>query len=408
MDPSGRSVHLASAKVEALLSILAARQGSVSRTEIETALWPDSSLESRQVNLRQAIYRLRSSIGHDAVLTGRKHCELAWWFKVGIRRSILPDAKAVAPNTGTSLLHALTKWSIDDAGQMADLIRSNLDLVLGLPPRDISELLEKAKVQGDQIASKGWIDFLRGFASYCGNEIRKAQPLLLSSVKHGIDSRDVILATEGLFWLALSHQFLNRSDLSAKAERFMSGYVESMGNPQLRGKLAFLRGLLMMHSGNGSEGMESLARAETCFADCEIDRAQYEALVAMFRAAAGETTLAARLVEWPNRVALKSGHFRLQATCELTKGYIGLHDHQNALAVSLMSGLAESAARSRAPHMEIYGREGAAVALWRLGDRATAVEQLASARALRSKITMGYTEWDRNRLRSVAQQLRSA
>ena len=51
--------------------------------------------------------------------------------------------------------------------------------------------------------------------------IRKAQPLLLNSVKHGVDSQDVVLATEGLFWLTLSHQFLNRNDLSAKAESFV-------------------------------------------------------------------------------------------------------------------------------------------------------------------------------------------
>ncbi len=295
---------------------------------MESALWPDSPVESRQVNLRQAIYRLKNSVGHDSVVTSRKNCELAWWFNVVVEPSVLPSVEDPAATGRAPLIHALTKWSVNDAGQLADLIRSNLDLVLGLPPRDIAELLDTADVQIDQIALKGWLDFLRGFANYCGNEIRTAQPLLLRSVRHGIDNRDETLATEGLFWLALSHQFLNRSDLSAKAEGFMSDYVGSVGNPRLRGKLAFLRGLLMMHSGNAPEGMESLAKAEICFEGCEIDRAQYEALMAMFRAASGETVPATRLLEWPDRVALKTGHFRLQSTCELTKGFIALHDHQ--------------------------------------------------------------------------------
>jgi hypothetical protein len=407
--PSGWPIHLASAKVEALLAILAARPGPILRTEIEATLWPDSPAESRQVNLRQALYRLRSSIGHEAIVTGRRHCELAGWFDLVIDRTVLPNHDHVTvTKAGASFLNALTKWSTNDAGQMLDLMRSNLDLVLGLPPRDLAALLEAASAQGDHLAFKGWLDFLKGFASYCGNEIRKAQPLLLSSVKHGVDNQDVVLATEGLFWLALSHQFLNRSDLSAKAESFMTGYVGSLGNSMLSGKLAFLRGLLMMHSGNGPEGIESLTSAGICFDSCEVDRAQYEALIAMFRASAGETVAAARLLEWPTRVAVKSGHYRLQATCDLARGYIALHEHQNALAVSLMFGLAESAAGARAAHMEIYGREGAAVALWRLGDRATAAEQLAAAQALRSKITMGYTEWDRSRLRGVVPQVLSA
>ncbi len=406
LRPDGREVRLASAKVEALLAMLASRRPDPAlRSDIELALWPDSSLACRQVNLRQAIYRLRGAIGRATVVTGRTTCLLSDDFTLIVQPSILSVATGAGspmPGPLDSFMTVLAWCASRDPGQMFDMMRSNLDLTIGLEPKMLCDLLDLALAAPNQCnVMPEWVDFWRGFCHYCGHEIRKAQPLFLKSLQRALETRDPILVVEASFWLANAYQFLLRPDLSEKVVDFVQGYVTSLRKPVYNSKLDLLKGLGLMHSGNIALGMESLSRAGEAYDGRELDRAQHEAMLAMFRAAAGETSKASQLLEWPNKVALESEHYRLTAICEMARGLIALTERQNTLAISIMSRLSDSAVRAKAVHMEIYGRESAAVALWRSGDRSMAVEQLRASKSLRGKIKMGYTAWDRARLQAA-------
>lgn len=409
-SPDGEVVRFRYRKVLKLLkAVVESPSATIDKDEVAALLWPDVCDQARQVSLRQALHQLRASMGAeiesvdgDLVLRSPSVRVLR---KTGAESAASEkseeDWAAQSPVSGfRQMLH----WFAErDPLQMLDLMRANMDLAMGIWPSDLRVLLETAARRLPiNHRLPGWVAFWRGYEAVLSQDIERASSLFNLAVELAVSEKDYMLAVEALLWLGSSEILLLRYDSAQRIADRGSHMVALLTDRSLKGKIDQLRGTILIHQARTHEGLSVLEQVGG--ADGRLlDQAQAEALRGLYHACAGHSEIALRLLEVPERIADETKHFRLESICGLARGYAVLAMQEAAQAVEVLDPLIAKAAHAQLYHFEIYAREAAAVALWKQAERPNAHEQLSSAQKKRKSLKMGYTEWDKQRLRALRQ-----
>lgn len=406
-DPAGKPVTLPYRKVQDLLKMLVESDSPLPKDEITAILWPEASLDTRQVNLRQAIYRLRSAIGADNLVTDTVTCSLSPSFELKCNTSprALPSIPAdEALSTPVTGFVQLLRWfSERDPMQMLDMMRANMDLSLGIWPSDLRELLENATLRLPvNHRLLGWMAFWRGYEGLVSHDIERARSLFNLAVEEAVKEKDYALVGEAILWLGGSDILLCRFESAQRIADQGAHMMALLSDRSLRAKVDQLKGTILIHQARTQEGLRVLEEACGSNEHRLLDHAQSQGLRALYHACAGETAAALRLLDQPRKMADETRHFRLESICGLANGYVALAEGDRDSALRTLSQVVDASARGKMLHFEIYGREACAVALWLLGERDLAGEQIQSSRKARREVKMAYTDWDRLRLRPLA------
>jgi tetratricopeptide (TPR) repeat protein len=372
------------------------------------------------VNLRQALYQLRKALGPDTVCADAAKCWLGEYFEFENSKppTRFHDPKLVTIESGHIRSGAtpvagfiqLLKWFAEnDPAQMIDLMRSNMDLVLGMWPAEMTELLTTAgnRARIDQYLA-GWLSFWRGIERVCSDDIDRARQLFSVSCDIGTEAKDHLLVVESLCWLGTSEILLRRFQSAMRMADRASQVATASADPFLRAKVQHLQASILIHQSRTKEGLDLLQQVSDAVEDRVFEHAQNEALRGLYNACTGQTRVATEILEHPVRLAEETGHYRLQAICDLANGYVRVWEGEHEKAIELLEQLLAHSARARTPHFEIYGREAIAVALWQSREQPDAVTQLKKSHRLRRSLSMAYTDWDTNRLKPMKDAVLSA
>jgi len=405
VSPDGSIVKLPYKKLHELLLLLAGNGESyATREEIACTLWPEASARKQELNVRQAIFQLKSALGPEAVQVGAAGIKLASSFRIQSEKPVEQDNDLPSHIQPVKAFQSMLAWMAEwDPLQMLDLMRSNIEISLGAPPDQLRHLLNTAIPRlkiGHEL--QGWIPFWRGQTRLMSEDIASARHLFKSSADEGLNSGDYKLFSASILWLGSSEILLTRLDSAKRIAQQGQQKVLCLSDPSAGTPIKHLLGTIMIHQGHLEDGLRVLEEASDDSDGGILGRAINQGLRGLYLACAGKPSAARLLLEKPSLVANESGHFRLQSICELARGHIALSERSGEQALHAVKHLLSNSTVVKESHFEIYAREACALALWQLGERQEALDQISSSRALRRSLHMAYTDWDRMRLKPLA------
>jgi hypothetical protein len=408
IDPLGDPVTLPYSKLGELLRALArAPEGFMSRRALGSLLWPDSSHVQRQGNVRQALHRLRGIVGSEVIEATADRCRLSSNVLVERDCGVLQDReghapphvdRSVAPIRG---FYQFLLWCAEnDPFQMFDLMRSNIDVCLGISTDELRHLLRLASSRPlvSRLVS-GWRHFWSGHVEL-GLSVDSSLSHFKSAQEIGMELSDHLLAAEAIHWLTAGKILAGQIDAAARVAAAGLDYGERLQNRELKARLQHAMGTVLLHQGLPREAIAFFERANPAFERRILDWAQNEALRALYEACSGNAQIAEIRLAEPKRIGLEAGHGRLNGICILTDGYIALANRDFDFAHKKFGEI--PAAEGLRGHFETYAREGEAVALTGMGEAPEAWKAMSAARTYRKHMRLAYTAWDRSRLEPFA------
>ncbi|HEY3780883.1 MAG TPA: hypothetical protein VGL56_07355 [Fimbriimonadaceae bacterium] len=404
-SPNGETIKLRYKKLHELLLILANDNAQfVSRAEIACTLWPEASAHKQEVNVRQAIFQLKAALGNHLVQVASGGIRLAPTFKLNSDIETEQDNEQKGHIQPVQAFHSMLAWMAEwDPLQMLDLMRSNIEMSLGAPPDQIQKLLITAIPRlpvGHDL--QGWVPFWRGQTRLMSEDIVSARHLFSSAAEEGLKCGDYTLFSSSVLWLGSSEILLTRLDAARRVAKEGQQALSGLTDSSVGIRFKHLLGTIMIHQGHLNEGLRLLEEAGNDSEGGILGRAINQGLRGLYLACAGKPNAARLLLERPSLIGSESGHFRLQSICELAEGHIALSERSGEQALRAFKQLLSYSASGKETHFEIYAREASALALWQLGERQEALNQISSARDLRRRLHMSYTDWDKMRLKPLA------
>lgn len=408
--PSGRGAKFAYRKVYELFLLLQNSGEPVSREALWDTLWPSLATQHKQTNLRQAVCHLRRMVGRENLVTIGAECSFAEGFRCireaagsACSNSVQIEAPQAADSPVGGFARTLAWFAERDPVQMLDMMRSNLGLSVGIWPQDLQQLMETASRRLPIMHRlAGWVPFWNAMSQLSFSNLSRSDTLLQVAAEQAYEAKDYVLLVEALVWLGATEILLRRLGLAEQIAQRAERLCAPLSDPALKARMEVLRATILVHRTRTAEGVRLLEEVSGAFGQRILDLAQNEALRAFYFASAGEPSRARQIIDWPSRVADETHHFRLESICGLTHGYIALQEGEQDHAVRTLDAVIARSSAAQGRHYEIYGREAAAIALCQMNERGEAAKHLIEAKQLRGTLKMGFTDWDRLRLKPLA------
>ena len=380
-----------------LLAVLAeARPNEMQREALAQMLWAEYPREERLTNLRQALSRLRSYVGANAIDADRRGCRLDPRFPlevVGVCRKVsgCPELRT-APASDES--HSTLLGLPPDASY--EWIRTHVEAGIGLPPRVLRALLEVASnALKPQSEDERWLDFWNGFASLA-TDLPRSGVRLARSHRAAIVASDIELTSVSGFWLGIN--CILSGDISS-AERI--GKRAEMLIPKRaageRLRILNLRAHVLLHSGRSDEALVLFDQLTNAHVGSLTEQAPLKALHALYLTYAGRYMPAERLLCELESLAKQGESQATRAYVHLTAAVLDTLDLQ-APSMAKAEELAEQFKRDGAPQMELYTRELLVVRAQERSSLGLGRSQAHRIKALRQQLGLAYTLWDFQRL----------
>jgi tetratricopeptide (TPR) repeat protein len=417
-DPDGRVLAIKSRKAEALFARLAIEKAPISRRDLVRDLWGEADEAAGLANLRQVIRHLRSAIGEGWIETNR---DMMWLsataaldvidspgsnFMIGHsepwcewRRGTNHEAGSKAPSPVAGYQAMLSWLAHSDPLRAAEALRDHPDLAQGLEPELLGSLTSSvlSRMPHDT-PLYGWALLQQAFAQSMTNEVRSAFATSKIAAKVGQIHHDVDLYLESLYvtgWLLI---------VAGHAERARTLAQDGLTVAEQRqrrlqiGRMLHLLGTADVHLGRVERGIKLIEQSRSCFEPNEIEVALSDSLRALYLATAGKEDAAIALLDQIAPLDRSLAHLRLTHVCRLARALVLVKANDTDVAREALESLVRDSGKDGSSHLNIYSQELLAVAEWRLGDRASAIASLKSARDHRRELQMGFTAWDDDRI----------
>ena len=385
--------------------------GWISRRSIGSTLWPDSTVEQRQGNVRQAIHRLKSLVGPNSILVEGDRCRLSNEIEVTRDGDYRPEELVNLTNStelneppAQPITHFFQylRWLADhDPLQMFDNMRSNLGVCAGFRTEEMGYLLER--VASKPITSRlvqGWRHYWFGQTHLLG-VIDTSAAHFGEAYAIGQETGDQLLTSESIHWLTATKILSGQLPSAFRLASSGLEYAATLKSKEIKARLDHAMGTALLHQGCPAEAIALFERANPALEKRIFDWALNETLRALYEACSGNPDGAMRHLEEPERVRRGAAHATLDGLSALAYGYIGLAQREWSMALSSFGKIVPlDVAQS---HFGIYAREGEAVAYAHLGEDALSWKSMATARKFRKRMNLAYTEWDRSRILPFAE-----
>ena len=393
LNPGGQLVTLAYRKVgELLVALLKAPERASPRGELGALLWPGSAAVPQGTNLRQAIKKLRDTIGTENVVSDRFVCGIVEAFPCSITSQTGGDPMPTWLSGWTLFLEAL---SYSSPVQFFDAIRANVDLLCDLPAQELSVMVSRASA-GLPIGHRmdGWRDFVLGSVSF--SNVPKASRHFLAAAKHASKSLDRDLFSRAAFWICACETLRGRVEEAEGLATEGLGHVKGSGasNESL---LTTAKATALLHMGRYAESREMMANTAGSGAKTVFEHDQQEALRAYYLATTGYEAESMRLIE---NLRKDSSHH--------PGGRVGILTELSCAAVETAASpwvvvdtieprtrILEAAGQH---HSALYAIETLVSALARCNLKSEARSKFIESRRLRGRLGISYSAWDRRRL----------
>jgi len=405
-EPSGALVRLPTWKTEALLVMIARASGAeVSKDTIFRKLWPGQDAAQASTNLRQTVRRLRQVLGSDAVTSSRSGCSLAKGFEIDLEdRAGDPHfgvgESAEQIQTPTQALLQMVSWALERSPERAiDLMRSNHDIVLEFTPTEIIPVSERLlSLCRPTDPYYGWAIYLLGNGQFQTAGYPVVAKTFAQAFKLGEQHGDTqLMALSGIFLVAaaLAH---GRMSVANRLMDTLEGLANQYRGTHIPGLLMSGRATLFFHEGKTHQAIQLAERSIELIAHSAHDQANAEAQWAVYLASAGKLDAARKLLDAPIAYAKSNDFHRLDLVIGAAEQMIlvqegdftALHEHSVPLI--------RQAVANGAFQLEVQVREMLAVGAWESGNRGIAEQEWRLAQALRNRLGLAMTQWDRTRL----------
>ena len=399
-DGHGRLVHIGQRKCEELLYAIASKsEERICRDALAEEIWPLDSLSTRRTNFRQALKKLKRAIGEDRIFADRQVCTLANGFEVSIAGSDPKRLDFLGEKTATAGLLSLMEWQASDRPELFfETMRSNAEMVKTLPATSVERLVRTAAAGlSSSDLNRHWAICWTGLSHFSSSGISAAAPHLKLALEKGLSANDEPLVFLSGSTLAIALILGAKAQAAIRLLDRIEARRRSIDPTALR-ELSYVRAAALQHLGRANESSYLLqvhgARLSTLAA------AANESLKGFFHATDGRFRLAADTIEAPLGMAERVGAPTIRCLCELTLGYIDVHEAPPR-GVDRLSRLAVECDRLGFAHLALYAREGVAVAHWNSGQFSEA--KMCLGKELRARRMMGFqmTQWDRSRLAPI-------
>lgn len=412
-NPQGEEARVPSRKAAALFAILVLKPHR-SRVDLASWLWPGHPPSAARDSLRQALAVLRTILGPEAVTGDRESIQLhlpvrviprphAGEFLPGFDELPLSQYRTslAAPAESPSLSFKKAAGALLDAGSpaSADMLAAGMDLFTGLHPQDCLQLSRRV-FQAVSPAHPQW-----GWVLYASARSAISMTRLVSARTTLEQSRTWALAHgDGpLYYLStgyLTHIAILQGDWAA-ADR-MTQALEDAAQDDAKGAACqtslYVRALLCHHQGRKEEGQALLQKWRRAFPHVEgVEDACRKAIMGLFLCIYGDPEAGLRLQEQAAEPFKSWGYWRLESI--LAMGRAASASAEEALPWH--EKVAQLGEEYQCADFMVYGLEGQAEALARMGLPREGRLKLAASRKLRVNLGMIYTHWDRARLPSA-------
>ena len=420
-DPEGITIRLPNRKVEGLLGILALnREYGIERKALAEILWPG---KDGGANLRQTLSLLKRALGEDALETSRSHCRLSSEFRLNcdaeeekklgaggfmpghigewfddLRSGEFDEVDDPTPDGLPISDFAKTlEWlAANSPANMYGVMREALHLTQGLSSTHAIRLLN---IAGEDAKHANWRDYYLTYFGHGVSELEGASRAYSRVLKRAMANEDYTLAVESAYHLSATLLVQGNYGEAAKAVAACHFCATKVREPQLMAKASSIRGVLLMHLGNVTEGLIELEGSELSLGN-EFAVAHAQALRAFMETSKGLHRRSLETVKAPSILAQASGHHRLGLMCSVTSSHAmaGLGNSEGSLKIILPE--VENLEGKEASFFLPYAHEMAASAHMLCGDEQMAQVSLQKARDARELRRMPYTNLDRSRIES--------
>lgn len=390
-------------KVGELLMSLADHQGQlVDRQNLSLKLWPVSSSSVRLANLRQALTKLRQVVGNDNIISTRTSCGLSLAFRITIETSgdSSRNVKAIASSLFTFLEHLSERSPV----QFFETLRVNVDSAFDLPSDPLLLMVDRASVLlPAQHPSHGWAHYLRGVGSI-GN-VPIARVHFAQSLRYAIDAQDQDLFQRSVHWSGACLILLGRVDTAVKL-----AHEAEKGAGQLRGYcrnwITSLKGTAYLHAGMFRESAEMMRQISYSDALSEEEWRQHEGLRAFYLATTGQFEEAVRVSEAIGGQSQGISFDRASVLAYLAQATVAARTEPSSITPSLQHWTSVAEIHGET-HFLLYGLEALCLAQAQVGDTQGSLETLEKSTRVRESLETVKTRWDRHRLTSIEQIVRT-
>ncbi|MCB8933291.1 MAG: hypothetical protein M9921_11785 [Fimbriimonadaceae bacterium] len=429
--PDGNVAPLTMRKAQGLIAILASSPNhTLDRVTLQEALWPDSTPALQQASLRQALAHIRKHLTCEFVVSTRSVCRIGaqvhlscdafeaddggegktflpefpepWFERERRRRKIAREGPtAGSPEGGPTLIEgflALLRWySSHDPIKSLALMRDHVEVVDGIPPRQLYPLLESSLAATKRTHPLyGWGLLWKGICLSVTRNVVDGEPYLQRAIQLGIEHRDSELLVRASCFLASNYAMTGKFGVASRTLQRVEPLVGTRST--MHALYTSSCGAVLHHAGRATEGLRFVRLAAESSAPSVAERNRLQALLGVFLSTNAGSEHAMDLLAEPEAFGEETGNTLILLLVQLGKGQVLLNENCPGAAARLLGDLARQAARFRSNHLELYARESWALASLRMGDTDTARREIRAARRLRTALGFGFTPWDVGRL----------
>lgn len=287
------------------------------------------------------------------------------------------------------------EWlAANSPANMYGVMREALHLTQGLPSAHAIRLLN---IAGKDAKHANWRDYYLTYFGHGVSELEGTSRAYSRVLKRAMANEDYALAVESAYHLSATLLVQGNYGEAAKAVAACHFCASKVREPQLMAKASSIRGVLLMHLGNVTEGLIELEGSELSLGN-EFAVAHAQALRAFMETSKGLHTRSLETVKAPAILAQASGHHRLGLMCSVTSSHAmaGLGNSEGSLKIILPE--VENLEGKEASFFLPYAHEMAASAQLLCGYEKMAEASLQKARDARELRRMPYTNLDRSRI----------
>lgn len=422
-SPSGGTVKLANRKAEAMLAMLVVnRLHGVSRNHAAQTLWPTKSASAQSQNLRQVLTLLRKTLGPEAIIGDRSHCQLGssfefesdfedttrppglifmpghegeWFDDIRVVSELEPANEEPVSRVLSGYVSVLEHLCNEDPGAMFGVMRESHDLAYGLRCDDVLRLTRRARPTPEWA---GWRSYWLGSGE---NDLTLCAQLLEHALDESDIKRDSALAVYAVFELGKVYSRLGKVDRARELCSISKDLATKADFNRARSYYLRLKGTVLVHWGDAEQGLKVLESAESWIREGELARAKTTR--AFFEASLGNVDRARKIVAEAKRLALESEQGPLLGVVAgCAEALVDIHEGNWAKGQEKLATIADEASAAGLSQFVVYAEELRSRLFTLDGDFLQASNHAKIAKRERLASQMAVTKLERTRLALIS------
>ncbi len=439
VDPEGRLVPLARKSAGVLAMLALSDRSGVPRADLAKALWPKVEAAKQSTSLRQELHALRERLGEASFFNvNRDRCWLNWqevecpdaaepftgdmlpefqepWFRR--KRQARTDASddqvervksdwlSVA-DAASALLQVFEWASIYQPSVPIELAKLLPELVASMASRDVLATMKRAiETVTEAHPLYGWARYNMGLAYALRGDMDKANEEYSIASVQAAAHHDALLMVNVVFYHAANQIVEGHPQVALQTLASISSAMDASTDFMAAVRYHHGMGLARMHNGEFADGLKHLLHAIELFPAGYrgFEHAYTVANTAWMTSTSGYVSVARQHLNLLRR--LPAGRsWRLVYTGLLAESQIAYESGDYDQAIKVGQHCIHLCEMFETKLAQLYAIEIVALAQMQLGQGRLAEKLMRESKKGRQQGLLGYTAWDRHRLREFTER----